>query len=95
MYAKIEAWQCSGLSQNKYSEQEGINLCVFKYWLSKYRLEQAMPVQVKEFVPIQVEKAEYPSVGELTITYPNGVRLSGAGLNQEFLQLLINLPCSH
>ncbi len=41
LYARIEAWQFSGLPQNKYSEQEGINLCVFKYWLSKYRLEQA------------------------------------------------------
>ncbi len=66
-----------------------------KYWLSKYRLEQAKPAQSKEFVAIQVEKEEHRKAGELTITYPNGVRLSGAGLNQEFLQMLINLPCSH
>jgi hypothetical protein len=58
----VAAWQASGLTKKAYCEQTGINHSTFKNWHFSSS-SACLPIKV---VP----------TGELTLTHPNGIRLS-------------------
>ena len=81
MYARIEAWQQSGLSQNRFCKDENLSTSTFNYWLKKYKREKDQTNQtdikpVKTFLPVEVSKGVIRSDKDcITITYPNGIQV--------------------
>jgi hypothetical protein len=70
MFALIEAWQTSGLSQKDYLLQVGIKQAKFQYWLKQYR-EQSQSSPLGSFVEIQ------PSYSNpIIIRFPDGLEIS-------------------
>jgi aryl carrier-like protein len=68
MFALIEAWQTSGLSQKDYLVQVGIKQAKFQYWLKQYREQHST---LDSFVEIQ------PSYSNpIIIRFPDGLEIS-------------------
>ena len=96
MYELIDQWQCSGLSQTAFCKQAGIARTTLRNWLHKRQQEDGLvspdPGDVTtsaSFVPIEVSSE---TVGQLTITYPNGVQLScPTGIGPDQLRGLVHL----
>ena len=88
----VELWQMSGQTQHAFSQQEGLVRSTFQRWVKKYG--SAKPnEQHNSFVPVQVSNTG-PEVKakptNLTIHYPNGVKLTGLdGLSSSELLALI------
>jgi hypothetical protein len=40
MSARIESWQQSGISQNRFCKEEKLSSSTFNYWLKKYKQEK-------------------------------------------------------
>ncbi len=74
MFAMIEQWQQSCLTQKAFCEQHSIRYYVFHYWYKRYRMQQSgLPDNAGSFVKLQVAK---PSPGgAVEINYPGGIRL--------------------
>lgn len=68
MYAHVEDWQQSGLTQKAWCGQQEIPGPTFQYWLRKYRKEKSA---TDGFVAIE---RSGPSSG-IHIRYPNGVEM--------------------
>ena len=81
MYKSIDLWKESGLSQQKYSKQNGIAYNTFKYWLKKYQGEKETlkPAMSNSFLPVKIKTAEDCQLQHtsktITITYPNGIEV--------------------
>lgn len=81
MYARIEAWQQSGQSQNQFCNDAGLSTSTFNYWLRKYKLEKDQAEQsdgkpVKTFLPVEVFKGDIRNDKDcIIITYPNGIQV--------------------
>ena len=81
MYSRIEAWQRSGLSQNRFCKEEKLSSSTFNYWLKKYQQQkdQKDPTDskpVKTFLPVEISKGMNRSDKDcITITYPNGIQV--------------------
>jgi len=58
MFAHVQAWQQSGLTQKAYCRQHHIAPHLFSYWLKRYRLLEG---QQKGFVPVTISSP--PSTG--------------------------------
>jgi hypothetical protein len=72
MTAMIEDWQSSGKSKKQYCLENGINEAKFYYWYSRTNEKDDAP---RRFIPI-----DRPSgVGEIELSYPNGVKLKFNG----------------
>lgn len=74
MFAHIESWKSSGLSQPAFCKQTQLRPHVFYYWLKRYRLKQATAEQ-KGFIPVSltaVKRSETPVMEVLGI---NGNRI--------------------
>ncbi len=56
MFAIIERYLTSSLSQIAFCRQEGLAYSKFNYWLKQYRLRKALAVQVATPAPVEVEK---------------------------------------
>jgi hypothetical protein len=60
MYAHIEQWKQSGLSQKRYCEQQAVKYHVFHYWYKLYRDQHQQAVQEPEstspaaFIPLML-----------------------------------------
>ena len=74
MFAMIEQWRTSGLTQKAFCEQRSIRYYVFHYWYKRYKMQQSgLPDTAGSFVKLQVAK---PSLGvSVEINYPDGIRL--------------------
>lgn len=79
MFRVVEAWQRSGMGQQKYAEKAGIPYSTLQYWIRKYR-QQHLGTALQptaEFVPITV--AEPMTVTEdqytVVITLASGTRI--------------------
>ena len=99
MYATIERWQRSGLSQIKFSNQEQISKATFLYWLKKYRKEKEDLVdQAKSptsFIPVEVSSQDCtissPS-DHILISYPGGIQIScPVSVSAEQLKTLLTI----
>jgi hypothetical protein len=73
MFAHIEQWKKSDLSQKKYCSQHNIRYHVFHYWFKRFR--EALPVidKMSSFVKLQVEQPATAANAELI--FPDGKRL--------------------
>ncbi len=82
MYAWIESWQQSGISQNRFCKEEKLSSSTFNYWLKKYKQEKDRDTQadnhpVNTFLPVEVTEGLIRSDKDfITITYPNGIQVS-------------------
>jgi len=81
MYAWIESWQQSGISQNRFCKEEKLSSSTFNYWLKKYKQERdrtthADSKPVKRFLSVEITKESvHRDKNYITITYPNGIRV--------------------
>jgi hypothetical protein len=71
MFAHMQAWQQSGISQKKYCFDQNIPYHLFHYWYRKYREEQTVSagsfIQLSSPVSSQIPFAEF--------TFPSGGRI--------------------
>src|SRR4051794_22107143 len=65
MYAHIEQWKQSGLSQKVYCEQQAVKYHVFHYWYKLYR------DQHQQAAPQQQPRPSKPSAAFLPLTLVN------------------------
>jgi len=90
MYHMLIQWEKSGLNQKEFSQKNGVNYSVFKYWNKKRKQEGeikgtskkyrqlSFPSQnTDKFIPITIS-AKLSSSG-LCIIYPNGVQVNCPG----------------
>ena len=83
MFAMVEAWQESGLTQKSYAVQAGIKYSKFHYWLKQYRESTS---QDAAFVELQTGYAH-----PIVIRYPDGVEISlPVQIPLPFIKALIN-----
>ncbi len=74
MFAMIEQWRTSGLSQKAFCEQQSIRYYVFHYWYKRYRLDQSGTGKNNSaFVKLQIAKPI--SASSVEIHFPGGIRL--------------------
>ncbi len=74
MFAMIEQWHTSGLTQKAFCEQRAIRYYVFHYWYKRYRLQQdGAENNTGSFVKLQVVKPS--SGGPIEINFPGGIRI--------------------
>ncbi len=101
MFAVIEAYQASGLTQKAFCQSEGLAFSTFQYWLSRYRREhrpdfqQSSPDGLSGFVELKPQ-TPLPSghIGDrsVVVSYPSGVVVSlGATVDLALLKELIAL----
>lgn len=85
MKAEVERWRESGLTQKEFSEQLGMKVATFAYWVSRSKEAE----KKKGFIPLG--PGQNFSASEMEITYPNGVRLKVGGSDLRILSQLIHL----
>ena len=75
MFAHIERWRYSGLTQKEYCGKARINHSGFYYWL-KWVKEQfhCEPAQAC-FIPVSVHLPEETMVDRIIVTGPNGMEI--------------------
>lgn len=74
MFAMIEQWRTSGLTQKAFCEQRSIRYYVFHYWYKRYKMQQSdVDDNVASFVKLQVAKPS--SSGGVEINFPGGIRI--------------------
>jgi hypothetical protein len=93
MYALIEQWQQSGISQKAFCSEHSLTVLKFQYWHKRYKAEK-LPDESNEpsFIKMSVPVAQMHghSVGQAEVVFPNGIRIL---LHQEvsahFLKALV------
>ena len=74
MFALIEQWQQSSLTQKAFCQQQSLRYYVFHYWYKRYREQQAgTEDNATSFVRLQITKPSF--TGGVEINYPGGIRL--------------------
>ena len=80
MYAHIERWKGSGLSQKAWCEQQAVKYHVFHYWYKLYRDEHQQAAQALQpkpsaaFIPLMLSAS--PATGAFVeLHLPGGHRL--------------------
>ena len=75
MYELVESWRSSGQSKHKFSKANGIKPHILYYWIKRYDEAHSPSVsstELDKFIPLVVKP---PITKELTIVYPNGVKI--------------------
>ena len=78
----VKAWQLSGLSQTKYSAQQGLSATTFHGWVTRYNKAAKHPVPPRlTMVPILIkapEAAPAPTMRStvITLSHPSGWQCS-------------------
>jgi|SRR5664279_381508 len=90
MFKIIEQWQRSGVTQNKFCEEQSIRYHVFHYWYKRYRQQNANPQRTaSSFVKLQIAKPI--TDGSVEIIYPGGIRIVfHEPVNSNFLKSLVS-----
>ena len=90
MFALIDQWQQSSLSQKAFCEQHSIRYYVFHYWYKRYRLQQGgVNDSSPSFVKLQITKPV--AAGGVEINYPGGIRLIFHGpVSSSYLKALVS-----
>jgi len=94
MYKLIEEWQASGQSKGLFSKSHGVKPSIFYYWVNKYEKEKALEPQLPlphqgRFIPLSLDQS---LTSQMSIRYPNGVKLEWSGqLPSDQLLALIKL----
>lgn len=82
----VEQWKASGQTKKVFCEEHAINIHTFSYWVAK-RKQARQPSG--GFAAIDLRGSD--EAGKLTITYPNGVRVSVIGAPLPLIRQLIRL----
>jgi hypothetical protein len=92
MYAHIEQWKQSGLSQKVYCEQQAVKYHVFHYWYKLYRDQrqhQAAPEPLATFIPLTLSTSSATAFVELHLS--GGQRLVfHQAISVDYLKALIS-----
>lgn len=96
-FALIEKYLASGLTQDKFCEQQRLAYSTFQFWLKKYRQEKTDRARKRQssdnrFLPLTFTSPK-TEPAPMVIEYPNGVILHITGAVEP--QLLIQLIQSH
>jgi hypothetical protein len=71
MFAYIERWQSSGLSQRDYCQKKRINHSGFYYWLKRFKEQFDCEPPQACFIPVSVQVPEETVVDRIIVTSPN------------------------
>ena len=93
MFALIEGYQKSGLTQKAFCETEGLALSTFQYWISKYKkYHQRDSSPAEAFVELKAQSPLSSFGNAIILSYPNGVKLTvDKDVKPAFLKELISL----
>lgn len=90
MFAHIEQWKASGLTQKAYCQSNAIAYSVFHYWYKLYRSGEPASCAAKPsagFLPLQLPAA----AGCVELCFANGHRLLfHQPVSAEYLRALVN-----
>ena len=85
MFALLDRYVQSGLTQKEFCVQEGVSLAKFGYWRRRWKAAQNNPLSQSGFLPLSFEGAPSACV----LIYPNGLRLELASVSVALLRALI------
>jgi len=97
MYAHIEQWKRSGLSQKLYCEQQAVKYHVFHYWYKLYRdqhqqaaQEEPQPTSQATFIPLTLSTS--PALGAFAELHLSGGHrlVFHQMVNADYLKALIS-----
>ena len=81
MYAIIEKYQNSPLSQKAFCQQEDLALSTFTYWLKKYRGSKQSTGALEDFIPMKInERSAQKKTEWCEIEFPGGIVIRIGGL---------------
>jgi orotate phosphoribosyltransferase-like protein len=83
MKAEVERWRQSGLTQKEFSQQLGMKVATFAYWVSRSKESEK-----KGFIPLVPAAG---SVEVIEVSYPNGVRIKVPTSDLKIVSQLIHL----
>lgn len=86
MYDLVERWKSSDLTQKQFCGEHDLKVGTFAYWVGKKKRSDE---PVGGFVPIDL--AAGSAGGQLTISYPNGVKLTLGSNDLALISRLIHL----
>jgi hypothetical protein len=75
MFAHIEGWQSSGLTQIAYYRKARINHNGFYYWLKQSKEQINLDPAPAGFIPISVQVPEEIVSDRIIVTGPNGMEI--------------------
>jgi hypothetical protein len=74
MYALIEKYQNSRLSQKAFCQQEDLPYSTFTYWLKKYRGFKQATGTAQDFIPVKInERSPEKQSNRCEIEFPGGI----------------------
>lgn len=86
MFALVDQWKASGATQKSFCAEQQINIHTFSYWVARHKQTQQPSGGFTAIDLNGTGEAE-----QLTIIYPNGVRISLAGAPLPLISQLIRL----
>ena len=75
MFAHIERWQSSGLTQRAYCRKTRINHGGFYYWLTQFKEHIGREAAPAGFIPVSVQVPEEIVSDRILVTSPNGMEI--------------------
>ena len=85
----IQCWKESGQTQQQYCSLNNLPYHRFYYWLKKVR-EKENPM-MNGFIPVRVNGSGSQPASDIEIKYPNGVSISVASADIQFIGRLVRL----
>lgn len=83
MFPLIAEWQSSNQTRELFCQEKGLSLATFSYWRTRYRSSRTKATGFTEIKP--------GTSSNLTITYPNGVRIEVHSTPIATIQALVHL----
>lgn len=92
MFALVEQWKTSSMTQKQFCAHYNIKLATFSYWVGRYRRAEHSEQDDAGFVRIQ-DQTTFTSQNKTAIEliYPNGVRLTLNAADPGHIAQLIHL----
>jgi hypothetical protein len=75
MFAHIERWQSSGLTQRAYCRKARINHNGFYYWVKQFKGQINLDPAPACFIPVSVQVPEENVSDRIIVTGPNGMEI--------------------
>ncbi len=90
MFAYIERWRSSGLTQKEYCRKARFNHSGFYYWLTRFKEQIECEQAPICFIPVSVQEPEETMVDRIIVTGPNGMEILFP-CTQQFIALIRQL----
>jgi len=91
MFSKVESYRDSGMSCQAWCNQEGLNKNTFYYWQKRYD-EVGQDHIDGEFIEVTTLGSPEDLTTQMTLCYPNGVRLELAtSTSPDLLKSLVTI----